>query len=589
MLKQVNETITIEGRIKNIDAYPQIFEFNTIYNHLKRMTFTDLYIKKRPLSEIKKEYLLEYGLTGRHFNSIVCDLKTQISSLEETRKEAIKSIEQQIKSLQKYIKRSSEKIKKFKSEISAIEKYKKQVNLCRQGEAKKPFLKKELRKKHMGKISQEIKDLKYKQHQKKRKFNTLQAKKVVLESRLTRNHLKFCFGGKKLQNAQHHLRENGYSDLYDWKNDWRKHREANSYWIGSHDEIKRNLNAQYDLESNKLRLRLLNCMDEKYLELDVDFPYQKEWLEHAILGERDRWVNGKITKRGVPVSYRLVVRKKACYVQAIFERPAIDKTTNQEHGAIGIDFNLNHLAIMETDRFGNPINGGSYYFSSEGSHKGRNEAQLSDYLSEIVNKCKNSGKVLVVEDLNFEKKKRQLKENSGKRFNAHFSRMAVSRYKNLLKSKCHKAGVEIRFINAAYTSLIGLTKFIGYEKFTSHELSALCIARRGLRMSERCKSKVTFGKTVSIFDFNEVSHKGVKHVWSYWSRMSKGIRHHTDYIKALQRMDSTNPYVPPREICDLSRFKDLMYGRTGRLFERFSNTQYQWVRDKYCSLPAVVA
>ncbi len=186
-------------------------------------------------------------------------------------------------------------------------------------------------------------------------------------------------------------------------------------------------------------------------------------------------------------------------------------------GAIGIDFNFHHLAVCTIDRFGNPKKKGSYYFEQGGQNSDRNEAQLSNYLSKIVQEVSDENKPIVIEKLDFSSKRHKIKELHGKKLNHLFSSFAYIRYTELIESKCLALGVKLIKVNPAYTSIIGAFKFYGYKKYTNHELAALTIARRGLGFSERLKFHGTFEELEKILSFEElltalISDKGTKHV-----------------------------------------------------------------------------
>ncbi|MBP6219157.1 MAG: hypothetical protein KA436_11275 [Oligoflexales bacterium] len=67
-----------------------------------------------------------------------------------------------------------------------------------------------------------------------------------------------------------------------------------------------------------------------------------------------------------------------------------------------------------------------------------------------------------------------------KRKRAMLSSFAYKKFFSLLAGKAKKEGVRVKQINPAYTSVIGFYKFQGYSIYTTHELAALAIARRGL-------------------------------------------------------------------------------------------------------------
>ena len=98
-------------------------------------------------------------------------------------------------------------------------------------------------------------------------------------------------------------------------------------------------------------------------------------------------------------------------------------------------------------------------------------------------------KAVVLEDLNFEKKKLTLKDK-----NASIARMLSSfSYGKILENfyaKAFKEGIEIIRVSPAYTSMLGAIKYKKNYGLSTHAAAALCIARRGMGHFE----KLPFGK-----------------------------------------------------------------------------------------------
>ena len=77
--------LTYQTKIKEVAAYQYIEEYAKYFSHLQLKLFYEHYIKGKPLGELKKKYIVQYGLTARQFNSIFYDLKGKIKSLEQIR------------------------------------------------------------------------------------------------------------------------------------------------------------------------------------------------------------------------------------------------------------------------------------------------------------------------------------------------------------------------------------------------------------------------------------------------------------------------------------------------------------------------
>ena len=111
-----------------------------------------------------------------------------------------------------------------------------------------------------------------------------------------------------------------------------------------------------------LRLRLPDSLNQgKYLEIpNITFAYGQETILAALQSCKDRV---SLTKQkdpnyihhGQALSYRFKRDKKGWRVFVSTEQKEPKWITSKDLGAIGVDINADHLAIVETDRFGNPI------------------------------------------------------------------------------------------------------------------------------------------------------------------------------------------------------------------------------------------
>ena len=215
------------------------------------------------------------------------------------------------------------------------------------------------------------------------------------------------------------------------------------------------------------------------------------------------------------------------FVQVSFEPIKSEITSRKSLGAIGIDFNSDHIAVAEVDRFGNPIDAKSYYFHHKGKSSSQNAAIFGDIATEIVLSAKAAGKPVYIEDLEFAAKKSALKEEGSKNYRRLMSSLSYRKFARAIESRSTKEGVRLSKVNPAFTSLIGFFKY-RLSSMSTHECAAVAIARRGLRYSERPKVHGTRKGTVSILgehDPREFFKKNsVRHVWSFYSRNSQNVR-----------------------------------------------------------------
>jgi len=119
----------------------------------------------------------------------------------------------------------------------------------------------------------------------------------------------------------------------------------------------------------------------------------------------------------------------------------------------------------------------------------------------------------VGENLDFCAKKEQLREG-GRKYARMLSPWAYSQFFNLLNSILSNRGIELIGVNPAYSSIIGLVKYLKMYGMASDESASLVIARRGMRLSEKIPGSLT-----ALVEVNST-----KHVWSLWNQLNNKIK-----------------------------------------------------------------
>ena len=120
---------------------------------------------------------------------------------------------------------------------------------------------------------------------------------------------------------------------------------------------------------------------------------------------------------------------------------------------------------------------------------------------------------VVCEELDFFNKKMRLKEVSRK-LARMLSGWAYSEFFKQLSSILVNRGIELKTVNPAYTSLIGLVKYVKQYGISSGVAAAISIARRGMYLKEKMSSSIKAKLSV-----NEGMHS-----WSYWNKLNKLIK-----------------------------------------------------------------
>jgi IS605 OrfB family transposase len=286
----------------------------------------------------------------------------------------------------------------------------------------------------------------------------------------------------------------------------------------SKDETSGNQSCTTYVEKNgtlSFRIRLPNAFIESYgtyLQIsNIKFDYGHEDILAALLAKQ-------------AISFRFKSDEKGWRIFVSIDVAAAPLITNEKLGRIGVDINSNHLSLVETDRFGNPIHKETIPVNLYGKDSNQSKAIIGDACKKIVELAGKTKKPIVLEKLNFRQKKISLRESSP-RYARMLSSFAYSNILTQIKSRGHKQGIEIQEVNPAYTSIIGRVKFSKRYGLSTHHAAALVIARRNLRFSEKLPlslKDIPDGKDGCVA-LSVPVRKRSEHVWASWKKLSKKL------------------------------------------------------------------
>ena len=179
-----------------------------------------------------------------------------------------------------------------------------------------------------------------------------------------------------------------------------------------------------------------------------------------------------------PVTYEIVKKDGKFYVNATLETVDAVIQTSLENGALGIDFNPASIDWTLIDRHGNLKRHGTIKINVQDKRSAQTKDIIGKAVSEVVRIALKYSVPVVVEDLDFAQKKASMKEK-GAKYARMLSSMAYSQFTQMIESRCIKSGVELIKVDAAYTSVIGVTKYMAVYGLNSGCAAALVVARRG--------------------------------------------------------------------------------------------------------------
>jgi IS605 OrfB family transposase len=350
----------------------------------------------------------------------------------------------------------------------------------------------------------------------------LKEKITSLEKKLPKIRSKMARHGKtrKLHAMKNRLGklELEQTDFEEWKEDWVQSRNSEFFCIGSKDERAGNQSCVLTFDAHQkgtLRLRLPNALAKihgKYLEInDVVFAYGQKEIEKAL-------------EVGTALSYRFKKDAKGWRVFLSLAEEAAPILTKSILGAIGIDINVDHIALVEIDPQGNPIRKETIPLNTYGKTKEQAKALTGDGCTKIVSIATEVRKPIIIEKLDFSKKKATLKETHPKHARM-LSSFSYSQVIEGLTSKGFKEGVEIFSVNPAMTSIIGKIKYACRYGLSVHHSAALCIARRYYKFSEApSKSPMKVVHRNVQVTCPKPERKRGQHVWTFWRNANRKLQ-----------------------------------------------------------------
>ena len=549
--------ITLHTRIRNLtpEATAALTTYAERFNYVAHRLASDMVREQRTGLSFKNDYLRRFDITARQFNAVRQTVEGLALNRVENLKHQENTLSDQIEATQKLLPKIEKQI----------------VKALKNGESGESLEKNRSR-----------------LHQKKRKIGNLLERQSAVIADLHKPYASgLCFGGRKLFHSQFQLEENGYKDHQEWLSDWRSARSSQFFVLGSKDEtagcqgcVARVLARQYaepDDGSFMLDLRLpgdngesgaMGKRGEKVSIGPLRFPYQEDKLRSALLAHTEipkktlpkktfTSQNGKSFSRVVypenlsALSWRFLRDKKdknGWRVFVSFNEPPVAVTTSINAGVISVDINADHLAWSELDRFGNPVATGSIPCVTYGKSSAQSNAIIESAAIALSSRAKQAGKPLVLEKLDFSRKKGQITEASGARYARMLSSLAYGKIHTAIGVRAAKDGVAVKSVNPAYTSVLGRLHWADRYGLTVHEGAAVAIGRRELRLREVPAHRMVGGEKVFTAPDGRNGRvtlvapvrKRSKHVWSYLSQIHRKLK---AALAAQRQAEKSDPPV----------------------------------------------
>ena len=448
----MSNVFTITTELKLNREYNQlvgkyISDYIELFNKIKRLTFhriKNYYIKNGKITQEDKNIIYaqlkeEFNLTTRAIDAVMSNMLGRYEAIKEIKKFERKSLERKISTLEKELTRLKD------------ERTLQRINLNNNS---KNF------------NFTKYKNLKIKIYWKQNRLNTKKQKLKNLEKEIETGRYKVCFGTKKLL-------QKDYKEFV-------KKRDSEIYFLGRAREksCNNNFQVEYSSKTNQFYFRI-----RKEIDSDNDkFVYGQFNFNNK---DYTNLLKNLLRTKESALTYRIKVKDNKVLLQIIynFEHNKGLCVTRNSYGVIGVDFNKGFVSVSETDKYGNLINTFNIDYQYSKGNQTTNDFQsiatrLKDY-------CLNTGKDLVIEKLDFTKKRDNLISKKGKKYNEMLSTLAYSKFDSIITSKCVKNRIFLHKVNPAWTSWIAKQKYCPKMKLNIHSGASYVIARRGMLLKDK--------------------------------------------------------------------------------------------------------
>ena len=426
-----------------------ISDYIEVFNKIQRLTFhriKNYYTKNgkitlRDRNIIHSQLKEEFNLTSRAIDAILSNMLTRFESIKSLKEFEQKSLERKIFVLEK-------ELTKLKDERTlqriSLENDSKNFNYTK------------------------YKNLKIKIYWKQNKLNTKKQKLKNLEEEIKTGKYKVCFGTKDLL-------QKDYDKFV-------KKRDSEIYYLGRVGDGVCNTNFQvrYDSKINQFNFRV-----RKEIDLENDkFVYGRFNFNNKIY---TNLLKKLLRTKESALTYRIKFKNDKALLQIIynFKHNKDLCATKNSYGVIGVDFNKGFVTVSETDKYGNLINTFNINYQYGKGNETTNDFQC--IATKLKDYCLDTGKDLVIEKLNFDKKRDTLISKKGKKYNEMLTTLAYSKFDSIITSKCVKNRIFLHKVNPAWTSWIAKQKYCPKMKLNIHSGASYVIARRGMFLQDKVK------------------------------------------------------------------------------------------------------
>ena len=418
-----NITLVAESKLyvkDNLSLYTYFDDYSKLFNFLVRRCVHHLRHKLNGVSEsrYRTDLMIQFNLTNRMAKAVIRTAKNQLKLLTESARYQFKNLYKRRKSLYK-------KIQKYKSMLSLSSTSLKQRKVIK--------LRLFWTQMNLNKVNQLI-------------ANGLK--------------LHLTFGTKYLLKAN--------------KQKFFAKRDNQVVYIGDKNETCGNQQLQVQFNSKH------NRFDYK-LRLDNQWVSDSEKYVFGFFVLKNKEAKKDILKtlsekKSNPLTYRILKRKGALYLQIMYRREVVD-VTRTNHGVLGVDFNKGFISVSEINSDGD-LNSLTRYNYLHTGKATKTKTSMLELVAKLVTQATNIGKDIIIEDLVSLDSNKKQKKTTSKDYNRMINSLKFGLFKRCLLSKAKKEGVSVHSVNPYNTSKIARKSYTNRMKLNVHDAASYVIARR---------------------------------------------------------------------------------------------------------------
>ena len=486
-------------------------------------------LKGASYADLKGPLVERYGTTTKHVEVIRDVLQGRVDSLVEGAKLNAATFREKIVAKRKDVTRRRAQVTNMKNAISREERKRAPDAAA------------------IAKHRAAIRTFEAALHQHQRRIGILEMKLTAVEARVSRPAL--CFGSRDLLRHRAALDlpeaiepDGGILDevartaaIVEWRREWDRRRGgeimlagAASFDCGNQFVRLQPIEVDGATSAWNVLLRLPEAL--RHLADDVRMVKGQE-VREAVVGRvwfphgHDAF-DAALQRGDAPISWRFFRDEShdgSWQVRCTFrdEVPEVRDATFA-HGALGVDFNADHLALSLTDGRGCFVRCWRIPLDTAGLSSDATLDACRKAAKRVARIAREHHVPVVAERLDFAKCKSELRSIDGPERARALHALAYATFGTALDSACARQGVRLSRVNPAYTSIIGFAKYAEPNGIGIHHAAAVAIARRGQNFSERLPSEVrvslTAGAHVTLARPVWIARR---HVWVSWAVVAK--------------------------------------------------------------------